>query len=200
MVEADDRPEDPRLDQSRIGAVLMASASRCSAASRHRDADQNQPVSVAPEQAKVKRGFARDDLFVCVHEQVMTETAAMADIVLPATMFLEHDDIYRGGGHQYIILGPKLVAPPGECRTNHQVIAGLAQRLGFDHPGFRMSEREHIDWMLRKSNRGTLAELEAAKWIDCQPVPGLALSRRLLFRRKIPLQAGLAEGQCPTTG
>ena len=52
----------------------------------------------------------------------MTETAAMADIVLPATMFLEHDDIYRGGGHQYILLGPKLIEPPGECRTNHQVI------------------------------------------------------------------------------
>jgi anaerobic selenocysteine-containing dehydrogenase len=99
----------------------------------------------------------------------MTETAAMADIVLPATMFLEHDDIYRGGGHQYIILGPKLIEPPGECRTNHQVFAGLAERLGFGHPGFAMSEREHIDWMLKNSGRGTLAELEAAKWIDCQP-------------------------------
>ena len=60
------------------------------------------PVSVAPEQDKVKRGFAREDLFVCVHEQFMTETAQMADVVLPATMFLEHDDIYQGGGHQYI--------------------------------------------------------------------------------------------------
>ena len=64
----------------------------------------------------VKRGFARDDLFVCVHEQFMTETAQMADIVLPATMFLEHDDIYQGGGHQHILLGPKLIEPPGECR------------------------------------------------------------------------------------
>ena len=63
------------------------------------------PVSVAPEQDKVKRGFARDDLFVCVHEQFMTETARMADVVLPATMFMEHDDIYQGGGHQYIQLG-----------------------------------------------------------------------------------------------
>jgi anaerobic selenocysteine-containing dehydrogenase len=53
------------------------------------------------------------------------ETAAMADTVLPATMFLEHDDICRGGGHQYIILGLKLVAAR-QCRTNHQVIAGLA--------------------------------------------------------------------------
>jgi anaerobic selenocysteine-containing dehydrogenase len=86
-------------------------------------------------------------------------------------MFLEHDDVYRGGGHQYIIFGPKLIEPPGECRPNHQVFAGLVERLGvFDrHPGFAMTEREHIDWLLRHSNRGTLEELEAARWIDCQP-------------------------------
>ena len=94
------------------------------------------PVSVAPEQDKVKRGFARDDLFVCVHEQFMTETALMADVVLPATMFMEHDDIYQGGGHQYIQLGPKLIDPPGECRSNHEVICALAKRLGAEHPGF----------------------------------------------------------------
>ena len=127
------------------------------------------PLSVAPDQTQVKRGFARDDLFVCVHEQFMTETAKVADIVLPATTFLEHDDIYRGGGHQYLILGPKLVEPPGECRTNHEVIAALAERVGAEHPGFAMSPRELIDQMLRVSNRGTLAELEANRWIDCQP-------------------------------
>ena len=49
------------------------------------------------------------------------------------------------------------------------MIAGLAARLGASHPGFAMSEREHIDWMLRKSDRGTLAELEEKRWIDCQP-------------------------------
>ncbi len=92
------------------------------------------PVSVAPDQNKVKRGFAREDLFICVHEQFMTETAKMADVVLPATTFLEHDDIYRGGGHQYLILGPKLVEPPGECRNNHEVISGLAKRVGAEHP------------------------------------------------------------------
>ncbi len=173
MIEGHDLvdPRIRRLDQSRIGAVLCGEAEPLFGGPKVAAMliQNTNPMSVAPEQAKVKRGFARDDLFVAVHEQVMTETATMADLVLPATMFLEHDDIYRGGGHQYIILGPKLVAPPGECRTNHQVIAGLAERLGFDHPGFGMSEREHIDWMLRKSHRGTLAELEAAKWIDCQP-------------------------------
>ena len=61
----------------------------------------------------MKRGLSREDLFVCVHEHFMTETARMADIVLPATMFLEHDDLYQGGGHQYIMFGPKAVDAPG---------------------------------------------------------------------------------------
>ena len=99
----------------------------------------------------------------------MTETAKMADVVLPATMFLEHDDVYSGGGHQYILLGPKLIEPPGECRSNHEVICGLAKRLGAEHPGFAMTARELIDWTLQNSGWGTLAELEAKRWIDCQP-------------------------------
>ncbi len=115
----------------------------------------------------------------------------MADVVLPATTFLEHDDIYRGGGHQYIILGPKLVEPPGECRNNHEVICGLAKRVGAEHPGFAISPRQLIDQMLRVSKRGTLAELEANRWLDCQPpFRQGALSRRLrLAGRQVPLQA-----------
>ena len=173
MVEGHDLldPSIRRLDQSRIGAVLTGEPEVLFGGPPVTAmlVQNTNPVSVAPDQATVKQGFARDDLFVAVHEQVMTETAAMADIVLPATMFLEHDDVYRGGGHQHILLGPNLVEPPGECRPNHEVIRGLAARLGAEHPGFDWSEREHIDWMLRASGRGTLAELEAAKWIDCQP-------------------------------
>jgi anaerobic selenocysteine-containing dehydrogenase len=159
------------LDQSRIGAILTGDAE----ALAHGPpvtaliVQNTNPVSVAPDQTKVKAGFAREDLFTCVHEQFMTETAAMADIVLPATMFTEHDDIYRGGGHQYLVLGPKLVEPTGECRSNHEVICGLAKRVGAQHPGFAMSPRELIDQMLRVSNRGTLAEIETNRWLDCQP-------------------------------
>lgn len=127
------------------------------------------PVSVAPEQELVKRGFAREDLFACVHEQFMTETAMMADVVLPATMFLEHDDIYTGGGHQHLGLGLKVIEPPGECRSNHEVICGLARRLGAEHRGFRMSARELIDDLLRASGHGTLAQMEAGTWLDVQP-------------------------------
>ncbi|MCB1491145.1 MAG: molybdopterin oxidoreductase family protein [Rhodobiaceae bacterium] len=159
------------LDQSRIGPILMGDPGDLQGGPPVTALliQNTNPVSVAPEQELVKAGFARDDLFVAVHEQFMTETAAMADIVLPATMFLEHDDVYRGGGHQNIMLGPKLVDAPEGCRSNHEVIVALAERLGAEHPGFAMSPREHIDWMLRKSDLGTLDDLEAAGWIDCQP-------------------------------
>ena len=127
------------------------------------------PMSVCPEQEKVKQGFARDDLFVCVHEQFMTETARMADVVLPATMFMEHDDIYQSGGHQHIILGPKIIEAPGECKSNHDVIGALAERLGAEHEGFNMTPRELIDWTLQASGWGALEELEENHWFDCQP-------------------------------
>jgi anaerobic selenocysteine-containing dehydrogenase len=159
------------LDQSRIGAILTGEREVLQGGGPVRALiiQNTNPVSVAPDQNKVKQGFARDDLFVCVHEQFMTETALMADVVLPATTFLEHDDIYRGGGHQYLILGPKLVEPPGECRNNHEVICALAKRVGAEHRGFEMSPRELIDQMLQVSKRGTLAELESSRWLDCQP-------------------------------
>jgi anaerobic selenocysteine-containing dehydrogenase len=173
LIEGLDRfdPSVRMLDQSKIGAVLCGEtdALRGGPPVTAMIVQNTNPLSVAPDQNKVKSGFARDDLFVCVHEQFMTETAAMADIVLPATTFLEHDDVYRGGGHQYIILGPKLVEPPGECRHNHDVIAALAKRVGATHSGFDMSPRDLIDQMLRASKRGTLAELETNKWLDCQP-------------------------------
>lgn len=159
------------LDQSRVGAILCGDreALKGGPPVTAMLIQNTNPVSVCPDQETVKHGFAREDLFVCVHEQFMTETAKMADVVLPATMFLEHDDVYQAGGSQYILLGPKLIEPPGECRSNHEVISALARRLGAEHPGFDMNPRELIDWTLRHSGWGTLAELEAKRWIDCQP-------------------------------
>ncbi|MEQ8666350.1 MAG: molybdopterin oxidoreductase family protein [Rhodospirillales bacterium] len=159
------------LDQCRIGAILCGEKADLKGGPPVTAMliQNTNPLMVSPDQTRVREGFKRDDLFVCVHEQFLTETARYADIVLPATMFVEHDDVYQGGGHQHILLGPKIVDAPGDCRSNHAVICALAERLGADHPGFRMTERELIDATLRASGRGTLDELEAAGWIDCQP-------------------------------
>lgn len=166
---------DPRvryLDHSRIGPVLMG----------HADAlfggppvtamliQNTNPANVAPEQRLVVDGFRRDDLFTCVHEQFMTDTAKLADVVLPATMFLEHDDIYKGGGNQHVTLGPKLIDPPAGPRTNHYVIEELGKRLGVGHlPGFGMTEREHIEVMLSKKGLSGFDDFKAERWVDLQP-------------------------------
>lgn len=159
------------LDQSQIGRVLTgdAQALRHGAPVTALLVQNTNPVNVAPEQRLVKQGFAREDLFTVVHEQFMTETAQMADIVLPATMFLEHDDIYRGGGNQYILLGPKQIEPPEGPKQNLFVINELARRLGVgDKPGFDLTANQLIDRMLKTSGRGDLESLRENRWIDCQ--------------------------------
>jgi len=156
------------FDQSRIGPVLTGDK---------RDLGDGPPVTamliqntnpmvVAPETLSVRDGFRRSDLFVCVHEQFMTETAAMADVVLPATTFLEHDDIYTGGGHTFLQIARKVVEPHAEARTNHYVITELARRLGAVHPGFGMTEMEIIAKTLEISKLPGPEAFDKGRWID----------------------------------
>lgn len=161
-------PSVRELDQTRLGPVLTGDL---------RDIGDGPPVTamlvqntnpmmVCPETKKVREGFARDDLFVCVHEQIMTETAAMADIVLPATTFLEHEDFYVGNGHTYVQVTRPAIEPYAEARPNHDVICGLAKRFGAEHPGFEMSAWELIDDCLRRSGLPGADEAADRRWVD----------------------------------
>lgn len=169
------RLRDPNiryLDQSRIGPVLTGRADALNGGPPVTALliQNTNPANVAPEQRLVKQGLLRDDLFTCVHEQFMTDTAKLADVVLPATMFLEHDDIYKGGGNQHVTLGPKLIEPPVGPRTNHFVIEELAKRLGVaDRPGFGLTERDHIEIMLEKKGLGSFDSFREQRWADLQP-------------------------------
>ncbi len=157
------------LDQSRIGDVLCGNPRDLAGGPPVTGllVQNTNPAVVAPETRKVLDGLARDDLFVCVHEQFMTETAAMADIVLPATTFLEHDDMYQGGGHTYFQVTRKVIEPYAESRPNHWVLCELAKRVGAKHPGFEMSEWQLIEDALRRSSRPDAESLHAAHWHDC---------------------------------
>ncbi|MGE0224877.1 MAG: molybdopterin oxidoreductase family protein [Acetobacteraceae bacterium] len=159
------------LDMSRVGSVLTGDRSELrDGPPVHAMLIQNQnPLTVCPDSNRVRRGFSRDDLFVATHEQFMTETARWSDIVLPATMFLEHDDLYQAGGHSHIQIGPKLIDPPGECRSNHEVLQGLASRLGARHRGFEMTAMEIIEETLRASGRPDAASILRARWVDAMP-------------------------------
>lgn len=171
LIEGLDVKEDGvrSMDHSRVGAVLTGEKT---------DLGDGPPVTamiiqgtnpmvIAPDQNKVHQGFAREDLFVCVHEQFMTETARMADIVLPATTFVEHDDIYTGGGNVHLSLGPKIIEPVGKSWPNHEVICAIAKRLGAKHRGFDMTANEILDETLKVSDHQDLETLTRDHWQDC---------------------------------
>ena len=164
-------PSTRILDQSRIGPILLGD---------NRDLGDGPPVTalfiqntnpmvVSPASGLVRQGFAREDLFVCVHEQFLTETAAMADIVLPATTFLEHDDIYTAGAHTFLQIGRAIVTPLAECRSNHEVQSALAKRLGASHPAFEMTAFEIIEHTLKASGLPAPGQFEKGVWHDCWP-------------------------------
>ena len=94
------------------------------------------PVAVAPDSAKVARGFARSDLFTVVLEHFMTDTADLADYVLPATTQLEHLDVHMSYGHTYALINEPAIAPLGEARSNTRIFRELAAQMGFDDPCF----------------------------------------------------------------
>ena len=92
------------------------------------------PVAVAPESAKVVKGFAREDLFTVVLEHFMTDTADHADYVLPATTQLEHWDIHNSYGHTDMVLNRPAIAPMGEAKTNTHIFRELGTRMGLHSP------------------------------------------------------------------
>lgn len=157
------------LDQSRIGPILCGDTVDLQGGPPVGALfiQNTNPMVVAPQLMDVREGFSRKDLFVCVHEQFMTDTAAMADVVLPATMFLEHDDMYQASGHTFFQVTRKVIDPPGECRSNHWVLSHLASRLGVSHPGLEMSEWELIDDALVHSGLPGADKVYASRWHDC---------------------------------
>jgi len=161
-------PNIRNLDLSRIGSVLCNEKDSLKGGVPVKAMlIQNQnPAMVAPETKKVLKGLQREDLFVCVHEQFMTETAELADVVLPATMFLEHDDMYKGGGHSYLHITRKIIEPYRECRSNHDVLCDLAERLGAQHIGFSMTAWELMDQSLQASGLGGVDDAYEKRWLD----------------------------------
>lgn len=118
------------------------------------------PAITAPNQNVVRKGLMRNDLFTIVHERFFTDTCKYADIILPATTSVEHDDIYNSYGHYTIGTGYKLIDPVEESRSNWQVIAELAKRMGLEDAFFNLSERELIEQIVHTSSRISKSDQE----------------------------------------
>jgi anaerobic selenocysteine-containing dehydrogenase len=108
------------------------------------------PVAVAPESPKVVAGFSRPDLFTVVLEHFMTDTADLADFVLPATTQLEHLDIHLSYGHTWAMFNEPALSPRGQARPNTEFFREMARRFGFDDPCFADSDealaRQAFEW------------------------------------------------------
>ena len=116
------------------------------------------PAAIAPDQERVLRGLEREDLFTVVLEQFMTDTAARADVVLPATTQLEHADVVFSWGHHYLTWNEPAIEPLGEALPNTEVFRRLAARLGLDDPCFREPDAELIDALLEGFDEDGLRE------------------------------------------
>ena len=96
----------------------------------------------------------------------MTDTAAMADIVLPATTFVEHNDYYTRGGHTRVLYGPKIIEAPGEAMPNHFVINEIAKRVGAPEAVLDRTDSEAVADTFAKSGYGDLDEIEKTGFVD----------------------------------
>ncbi len=127
------------------------------------------PVASAPHQTRVRHGLARDDLFTVVVEHFMTDTARYADIVLPATMAIEHSDLLIAYGHLYLAWNEPAVAPPGECLSTTEIFRRLARTMGLDEPSLYDSDEALARQLLESGHPSLdgidLEGLKARGWI-----------------------------------
>ena len=108
------------------------------------------PVTQSPETDKVIEGLKREDLFTIVADHFISDTASYADIILPAAMGAEQEDMILSWGHLYLTYNTKCIEPPGEALPNNEIFRRLAQRLGFEEDNFKWSDSEclenYVDW------------------------------------------------------
>jgi anaerobic selenocysteine-containing dehydrogenase len=108
------------------------------------------PITQAPEADKIIKGLMRDDLFLVVADHFISDTAVYADIVLPASMGAEMEDIILSWGHLYLTYNTKCVDSPGEAISNNEIFRRLAKHMGYDDERLHWSDSEclenFIDW------------------------------------------------------
>lgn len=132
------KPNRRHVNQNQLGRAL---------------ADQDQPIkalfvfnsnpmAVSPDTASVTAGLSREDLFTVVLEHFQTDSADYADILLPATTFLEHPDIYSAYGHYYLQWAEPVLQPLGQAKPNSWIFQRLAERLNVQDEVFHWSAED----------------------------------------------------------
>ncbi|MCY3000922.1 MAG: molybdopterin-dependent oxidoreductase [Planctomycetota bacterium] len=120
------------------------------------------PAVTVPESRRVRAGLARDDVFYVVHDSFLTETAELADVVLPATMAMENDDLYRSYGHRRLQRSRKACDAPAGPLCNVDTFARIAKALGLPRETWDVTSVGLVDDLIRASSRPLSSEQLAA--------------------------------------
>ena len=153
------------LDMARLGEHLTSSA--LDPPVRGLMVWNANPAVTQPNVSLVRTGLARDDLFVVVVEQFMTDTARYADVILPSTTQLEHFDVQGAWGHHYISVNLPAIAPLGESKSHGEIMRLLAPRLGLTDPAFAETDEQIAASALPRAI--TLGQLKERGFIKLSP-------------------------------
>lgn len=166
-------PDRPKVSQVGLGALLDEGRFRAAFVWGHN------PAATLPDATRVRRGLGRDDLFLVVHELFMTETAKLADVVLPATAVTEHSDLFRSYGHRTLQVGWRATRTPHEGRSNVACFSAIGQALGLTGdkgfpdditgPLFEADEDALVGALLA-ANRARFTDDEYRRAVDGEPV------------------------------
>jgi anaerobic selenocysteine-containing dehydrogenase len=147
------------------------------------------PAAIAPDRENVLAGLGREDLFTVVLEHFQTDTADYADVLLPATTQLEHEDVHRAYGHTYVMYNARSIEPLGEALPNTEIFRRIAARMGLTDPALRDSDEE----LMRQAVRNmpfTFDELRERAYIRLDlPSPHLPFQRGT----RVPTASGRIE-------
>jgi anaerobic selenocysteine-containing dehydrogenase len=163
LVEREDwiRPGTRTINMTRLGEALTQTNDP---PVRAMIIYNSNPATIAPDRARVLEGLKRDDLFTVVLEHFQTDTADYADVLLPATTQLEHDDLHKAYGHLYVMHNRRAIEPLGESLPNSEIFRRLAAKMGLDDEALRASDEDVMRDALTVFKM-TLEELKEKSWI-----------------------------------
>lgn len=154
------------LDMKRLGEILLETGNPPVKALF---AYASNPAASVPNQTRVLRGLAREDLFTVVVDHFQTDTARYADIVLPATMQIEHQDLLIAYGHLYLAWNEPATSPPGECLPATEMFRQLSRAMNLDMPALYDSDetmaRQILDSKHPSLSGITFDELKSRGWM-----------------------------------
>ena len=176
----------PAIDGSRMAGVAAGVVSQVDLGRRLAAGEfkfvyvfGSNPAITLPDQRAVRRGLAREDVFVAVHDTHWSETAVRADVVLPAPTFLEKRDVGMSDHHPYSRLSEQAIEPLGDCRHEVQVMRQLAGRLGLSDPWLYEDPWTALEKALEKTYRqGDLTDILAGEILEVKLRPNRSYQTR----------------------